>query len=240
MGTLRFDLWKRRLVVGGAAAFIVFALGWNFGGTFMARREHVHSVALRAAQRERDAKITAWIVKINPRATIRDFGGDFPDFLVRVAEAKGIRFQLLMALIEKESAWDPEATGAKGEVGLMQMLPATAKLVAQRLGDKEFEPPVVGGRGYARLGSLARPRTAISYGLEYLDWKQREFDGMSPVALRAYNRNPRRARESWPNDRYAEEIAMTYVTLTHAIPSTERAQPDHPTHRIQRRRLHGP
>ena len=136
MGTPRFDLWQRWLVVGGLTVAFVFALGWIVGGGQGTRHEQVRSAAIRVAQRERDTKIIAWIVKINPRATIRDFGGDFPDFLVRVAEAKGIRFQLLMALIEKESAWDPEAVGAKGEVGLMQMLPATAKLVAQRLEDK--------------------------------------------------------------------------------------------------------
>jgi hypothetical protein len=37
--------------------------------------------------------------------------------------------------------------------------------------------------------------------------------GMTPAALRAYNRRPARAREMWPEDRDAEDVAVRYFTL---------------------------
>ena len=36
---------------------------------------------------------------------------------------------------------------------------------------------------------------------------------MTPDALRAYNRHPARAREVWPDDRYAEDVALRYFML---------------------------
>jgi len=40
---------------------------------------------------------------------------------------------------------------------------------------------------------------------------------MTPDALRAYNRHPDRAREVWPEDRYAEDVALRYLTLVHRL-----------------------
>src|SRR3990167_5595574 len=133
-------------LAGGLGVTAVALIAWLLGSSQGATAERAHAILAAEAGRQiqlaRDAKIINWIVKVNPRATIKDFGGDFPDWLVRAAERKHIRFQLAMAMIEKESAWDPEAVGAKGEIGLMQMLPATARLIAQRLPGKKFEPPL--------------------------------------------------------------------------------------------------
>jgi hypothetical protein len=35
----------------------------------------------------------------------------------------------------------------------------------------------------------------------------------STTAIRAYNRHPDRASESWPLDRYAEDVALGYFAL---------------------------
>jgi len=38
---------------------------------------------------------------------------------------------------------------------------------------------------------------------------------MTPTAIRAYNRDPDRAKEFRPEDRYAEDIALGYLMLVH-------------------------
>ncbi|SUY29229.1 transglycosylase-like protein with SLT domain [Aminobacter aminovorans] len=68
------------------------------------------------------------------------------------AHAKELPTEFALAVMEIESFYDPEARGGDGEVGLMQVMPATARLM--------------GFRG--TLDELAEPRTNISLGVRYL------------------------------------------------------------------------
>ena len=65
---------------------------------------------------------------------------------------------------------------------------------------------------YSLLGSIADPKINVRYGIAYLKRQIGQF-GMTPAALRAYNRHPARASEAWPEDRYAEDVALRYFTL---------------------------
>ncbi|WP_162244921.1 transglycosylase SLT domain-containing protein, partial [Aminobacter sp. DSM 101952] len=60
--------------------------------------------------------------------------------------------EFALAVMEIESFYDPEARGGDGEVGLMQVMPATARMM--------------GFRG--TLDDLAEPRTNIALGVRYL------------------------------------------------------------------------
>ena len=155
---------------------------------------------------DREARILAWIVERNPEATIKDFLA-FPALLLDESERAGIDYRLILALADKESGMNPRAVGRSGEVGLLQILPSTGALVAQRLDDTSYVPPAAikdkeGHVRYSFLGSLADPKVNVRYGIEYLKWQIERF-GVTPIALRAYNRHPDRAREFWPQDRYA-------------------------------------
>jgi soluble lytic murein transglycosylase-like protein len=57
------------------------------------------------------------------------------DELKKLAISHSIQPKVVAAVIEVESQWRPEAKGTSGEVGLMQLMPATAKAfgVADRL-----------------------------------------------------------------------------------------------------------
>ena len=68
------------------------------------------------------------------------------------AERRGLPPALAHAVAIVESGWDPAARGADGEVGLMQVMPATAALL--------------GFNG--TLEQLADPATNIRLGVEYL------------------------------------------------------------------------
>jgi len=169
-----------------------------------------------SARADLDARILAWIVERNPAATIEEFLA-FPAVLLDESARAGIDYRLILAMADKESGMNARAVGPGGEVGLLQLLPSTASRVAKWLDDRSFESPAAitdedGGTRYTLLGSLADPKVNVRYGIAYLKWQIRQF-GMTPAALRAYNRHPARAREAWPADRYAEDVALRYFTL---------------------------
>ncbi len=169
-----------------------------------------------SARAGREARILSWVVERYPDATIKDFLS-FPAVLLDASERAGVDYRLILAMADKESGMNPRAVGRSGEVGLLQLLPSTAALVAKRLDDTSYESPVVskdrnGRPHYSFLGSLADPKVNVRYGIEYLRWQIQRF-GMTPTAIRAYNRPPGRASESWPLDRYAEDVALNYFAL---------------------------
>lgn len=68
------------------------------------------------------------------------------------AQRNQIPFAIVDAVMRVESAYNPAARGDVGEVGLMQILPATADMLGFK-GTRE---------------ALAKPETNIAYGTEYL------------------------------------------------------------------------
>ena len=164
---------------------------------------------------ELEQKIITLIVERNPQATIREFAS-FPRTLLEVSQAADIDFRIVLAIADKESQFNPGAIGKSGEIGLMQLMPSTAELVVKRLG-LEYTPPEMGKNGtYASLGSLADPKFNIRVGTAYLRWQINRY-GFNATALRAYNRNPDKATENRPADRYAEDVSFRYLAFAHAL-----------------------
>jgi len=83
---------------------------------------------------------------------------------------------MLLALMARESSFDPEAVSPKGAVGLMQVKPSTAEWMAKKEGR---EPG----------GNLSDPRENILAGMSYLSYLKRKFGGITP-ALHAYSLGP--------------------------------------------------
>ena len=75
--------------------------------------------------------------------------------------------RLVLALIDVESGFDPAARSPRGAVGLMQLMPATAK----RFGVSNRLDPMQNLRG----------------GMAYLRWLLDRFDGDLDLALAGYN-----------------------------------------------------
>jgi len=73
---------------------------------------------------------------------------------------------LVMAIIDEESGWNPYAVSEKGAVGLMQLMPQTAL----RFGVRD----------------RFRPDENIRGGVAYLAWLNREFDGDLRLVTAAY------------------------------------------------------
>lgn len=164
---------------------------------------------------EMEQKIITLIVERNPQATIKEFAG-FPRTLLEVSQAANIDFRIVLAIADKESGFNPGAIGKAGEIGLMQLMPSTAELVVKRLG-LEYTPPQLAKNGtYVSLGSLADPKFNVRVGTAYLRWQINRY-GFNATALRAYNRNPDKATENRPADRYAEEVSFRYLAFAHAL-----------------------
>jgi len=100
--------------------------------------------------------------------------------LVEVEREHGISVLLLVALIERESRFDPLAKGPRGSLGLMQVRPFVGEDVAGRIG--------VPWQGEKTLfDPVANVRIGTAYLAELLD-----CFGSQELALAAYNMGPTR------------------------------------------------
>jgi len=82
---------------------------------------------------------------------------------------------LLAAVIYTESKFDPDARSAAGALGLMQLLPDTARGIAIRTGGKRFV-----------VADLLNPELNVRYGSWYLRNLLDRYDDV-PTALAAYH-----------------------------------------------------
>lgn len=99
----------------------------------------------------------------------------FPTILPRMRNVTQ-EWALVHGLIRQESQFDPQARSPVGALGLMQIMPATAREVAQR-----------SGMSHQTDWLVSRPDHNIAIGERYLGQLLRRYDGSYPLALAAYN-----------------------------------------------------
>lgn len=126
----------------------------------------------------------------------------------QIAPHYGIDPQLVMAVIQAESAFNTQALSNKNAQGLMQLIPATA----ERFGVKDSWNPVQNIKG----------------GTAYLHWLMRHFAGNVEHVLAAYNAGEG-AVERYQGippyqetQNYVKRILSNYPKKSHPIP------PEHP------------
>jgi soluble lytic murein transglycosylase-like protein len=93
--------------------------------------------------------------------------GEVAELVRRLAPMYGLDANLVLAVIEAESNFNPRARSPKNAQGLMQLIPATA----ERFGVRNPWDPEQNMRG----------------GMAYLRWLLRYFDGDVRLALAGYN-----------------------------------------------------
>ena len=99
------------------------------------------------------------------------------------AAAGGVDWSLLAAVAREESRWNPRALSVVGARGLVQLMPATARAVALRLGESPPNPE-----------GLFDPRTSLLLGAAELGRLLAEFGGRRAPAIAAYNAGEHQAR----------------------------------------------
>lgn len=155
---------------------------WNFTLRGMSDRE-----LLAAAQLACDREV--WDRCINTSDRTRNevhMGQRFPTpFRKEVqawAEAAGLDPAFVYGLIRQESRFVMDARSSVGASGLMQLMPATARWTAKKI-----------GLPYSAEQITDRD-TNIKLGTSYLKLVLDDFDGSHPMATAAYNAGPSRSR----------------------------------------------
>lgn len=111
----------------------------------------------------------------------------FHDAVIAKSRAIGLDPAYVYGLIRQESRFIMDARSHVGASGLMQVMPATARWTANKIGLTGFTPSQINERD-----------TNITIGTAYLKLALDDFDGSMPLAAAAYNAGPGRPR-AWRN-----------------------------------------
>ena len=127
------------------------------------------SGVLTLSDRPQDAAARAVTVPVSPAPAARS-NPHFEPLIRQHASQQGIRPDLVRAVIQVESAFNPRAVSPKGAMGLMQLMPATAK----------------------QFGVIDpfNPAENIRAGVTYLRQLLDRYDHDEQLALAAYNAGP--------------------------------------------------
>jgi len=116
-----------------------------------------------------------------------DFEQRFPmplrETVVRRASSIGLDPAYVYGLIRQESRFIMDARSHVGASGLMQVMPATAKWTARKIGLSGFTPDQINDK-----------ETNVAIGTGYLKLVLDDFGGSMPLAAAAYNAGPGRSR----------------------------------------------
>ena len=117
-----------------------------------------------------------------------DFEQRFPmplrETVIRRANGIGLDPAYVYGLIRQESRFIMDARSHVGASGLMQVMPATAKWTARKIGLTGFTPD-----------QLSDKETNVTIGTGYLKLVLDDFGGSMPMAAAAYNAGPGRPRK---------------------------------------------
>jgi soluble lytic murein transglycosylase len=136
--------------------------------------------------------------------------------VVRRSKEIGLDPAYVYGLIRQESRFVTDARSHVGASGLMQVMPATARWTARKIGLTNFRPH-----------QITEHDTNILIGTAYLKLALEDFEGSLPLAAAAYNAGPGRPR-AWrngpdlPGEIWAENIPFeeTRSYVKHVLANT--------------------
>lgn len=123
---------------------------------------------------------SVWIARqaARDRIVVLEHGYPIPPFTFPQTPEK----PLVLGVMRQESNFDPAAESSAGAVGLMQLMPATARAVGNQLGLR-----------YNKAALSEDPSYNIRLGTTYLRSLVHDFDGSYLMAIAGYNAGPGRA-----------------------------------------------
>ncbi|MEM9604351.1 MAG: transglycosylase SLT domain-containing protein [Pseudomonadota bacterium] len=112
----------------------------------------------------------------------------FSDSVAKHAQAQRLDPSWVYATARRESGFRPAVRSGVGAVGLMQLMPATARAVAA-------------ARGESGAGDLTNPGRNIQLGTHYLAQLRERFKGSVALTTAGYNAGPSRIKR-WTRDNW--------------------------------------
>lgn len=107
----------------------------------------------------------------------------FRDIMQRATDDAGLDMAWAYGIIRQESRFIMNARSSAGAHGLMQVMPATAKYVARRIGMTDFSPSM-----------MSDPNINILLGTSYMSMVLTDLDSSQTLASAAYNAGPGRPK----------------------------------------------
>ncbi len=165
---------------------------WNYSTNLHERGGLDDRALLAAAERACQAEVWDRCINSSERTKgVIDFETRFPmpfkSAVLARSKQIGMDPAYVYGLIRQESRFIMDARSGVGASGLMQVMPATAKWTAKKIGMTDFQPHQISERD-----------TNIAIGTGYLKLLLDSFGGSMPMAAAAYNAGPGRPR-SWRN-----------------------------------------
>jgi soluble lytic murein transglycosylase len=177
---------------------------WNFSLRGMGDRELLAAARLACDRQD-------WQLCINTAERTRSeidtslrYPMPFAADIRQAAEAAGLDPALVFGLIRQETRFMPQLRSHAGASGLMQLMPATARWVAKKIGMDWRNPALI-----------QDPATNLRLGTAYLKLVLDDLDGSQPMAAAAYNAGPGRPR------RWREGPQLETAVWTENIPFNE-------------------
>ncbi|WP_456375208.1 transglycosylase SLT domain-containing protein [Thiolapillus sp.] len=118
------------------------------------------------------------------------------------AKRNGLDISWIFGVIRQESAFNPSVRSFAGAVGLMQLMPATARHVARKLLKRKKTP---------RHKDLITPKTNIELGTAYLADVFSSLGDNPVLATAAYNAGPHRVKRWLPEKQLPADIWVELI-----------------------------
>jgi soluble lytic murein transglycosylase len=104
--------------------------------------------------------------------------------VLKIAHQQRVSPPLLFSIARQESAFAADAKSPAGALGLMQLMPSTARYTARKAGVR-----------YRNKHDLLTPEKNITLGSHYINELLTQFDGNRILASAAYNAGPSRVKK---------------------------------------------
>lgn len=161
---------------------------WNYATNLHQKSGMGERELLAAAQFACDRQIWDRCINTSERTTtVADFEQRFPmpfrESVVKHSQSINLDPSYVYGLIRQESRFIMDARSGVGASGLMQVMPATARWTAKKIGLDGFTPDQINDR-----------ETNITIGTAYLKLALDDLNGSMAMAAAAYNAGPGRPR----------------------------------------------
>jgi soluble lytic murein transglycosylase len=127
----------------------------------------------------------------------------YNDFILKYSTEYNVEPEFLLAIIREESRFKADAGSHAGAQGLMQIMPATGKSIANQIGISNFNESM-----------LHDPETSIKMGSYYISKMLSNFESNKYFALGAYNGGPG-AMQKWISKYGSLDIDEFIESLTY-------------------------